>query len=540
MVTVKKRVVAFFLAFTAVLMSFTSFPGAKAVSVVDDLAVAMTAFSVASGYAYHVSGLTGEDLGDWLVNDALPAYLYSIGVQSKQEWWGNTKVESYPLTGKVVFGKMATQLLSDFFSWLTGEYDVIPGGDSVPVYIFDTLTIGGQEIKPLITEFPYPEFTSFRLGKDFHYSSITTFPINTDIDLGGLTIRIDQWGSADFKFFINGTLHLTYVVGMGSSEQKVCFIRYGEYFTFGLIYKTKLSDGTIEYCADFLSKKTTDTYLLGIPVTSSQGDLSISAADTLTIPDASTMTEDAVYTIATNVVADTQEEYYQKILDAITANDFSATVATDVPDVPDIPVEDDTTSILGVLSNIWEGIKSIPERLASLGNTIVSGIVSGVIGFLDTIIGILRGIWEAILDFPALLQGIWDTILDFPAVLQNIWEAVLDIPTAISQAVTGVVTGVKDAVVAFFTPSEELKVEGLSSVFPFCIPSDLVALIQALNHKSEAPVFTVPLHFAFVNYEGELVIDLTEWEPAAAAVRWGVTILFIGGLILLTRNLIKG
>ena len=492
MVTGKKRIVSFLLSFIfAMSVFFSSFPNAGAVAVVDDLSIAMLAFSVASGFSYEVTGLSGKECGDWLANDALPTYLKQNGFQSKDEWWGNAKAESYPLTGKVVFGKMAVQLLSDFFSWITGEYEVTPGGDSVVIYSNEIMTIGGQAVKPLVTRILYPQSTSFNLGENFDYSTITTFPLGTDIQLGNVTVRIDFSGG-DYRFVINGETLLLYGSG-SSSDSRVCFTRYGENFTFGVVRKVSYSSGSSEYSVDFLSKDLTDEYLLGIPVINTQGDLSISAADTLTVPDASAMTEDDVYTIAANVTAETQEDYYQKVLDAIAANSFSATAVTDVPDVP---VEGDTT-ILGVVSNIWEGVKSIPQTLIDVGATIVSGVGTAV---------------------------------------QGIQDAVLDIPIAIGQAVTGI----KQAIVDFFTPSESLTVDGLSSVFPFCVPSDLVALVQALNHRSEAPVFVIPLNFSFVNYEDELVIDLTDWEPAAAAVRWGVTILFIGGLILLTRNLIKG
>ena len=80
----------------------------------------------------------------------------------------------------------------------------------------------------------------------------------------------------------------------------------------------------------------------------------------------------------------------------------------------------------------------------------------------------------------------------------------------------------------------------LKDKFPFCVPFDLIALVTALNAPAEVPSATIPLKFASLGYESSMTINLSQFEGVARAVRWGTTILFIFGLIVLTRKLIKG
>ena len=465
---IKKRIGAFFLMFSLLVPVFVVglSPRAGAIAGVDDLSIAMLAFSVASGFSYDVTGLSGKECGDWLANDALPTYLKQNGFQSKDEWWGNAEVESYPLTGKVVFGKMAVQLLSDFFSWITGEYEVAPGGGAVPIYTSDTTKYlladgtpfvvfdGGAWAWELREE--VPPCTVINYGEDLHFMSGAKFIWQDDYlyfyDCTGKCLDLFRYkidSSTAYKrfIFLYDTSPNSFMVGDQSVGKN------------GTIYNPYFSWDSMRNCP--LSR-------LGEPAQG--GSLSISASETLTVPDASTMTEDDVYTIAANVTAETQEEYYQKVLEAIAANSFSATAVTDVPDVPDVPVEGDTT-ILGVVSNIWEGIKSIPQKLSSLGDFIVSGVT----GFLDIIIGILRGIWEAILDFPALLQGIWD--------------AVLDIPQAIGRVFGNVLEKIKELALSLVIPSEA-TITAIQATFmeKFPIIPDLKSFLDGLGDILKNPL----------------------------------------------------
>ena len=468
---IKKRIGAFFLMFSLLVPVFVVglSPRAEAIAGVDDMMIASLALSTGSGYMSRAGDLLADDIYNWWL-DRNQAF-FEGNADAQEQLFKDFIVTIDPPKGTISLNKKAVEGLTNFNSWIYDGYGIVPGCDPISVYTNSVLIVGGQAIKPLVTRFPYPESTSFNLGEKFDYSTITTFPLNKDIKLGNVVISIKQesLSSVSREFYINGKCVLTFSGGF-YTEQRVCFIRYGENFTFGMVFKCKYSDGTSAYRAEFLGIAETDEYLLGIPVTNTQGDLSISAADTLTVPDASAMTEDDVYTIATNVTAETQEEYYQKVLEAIAANSFSATAVTDVPDVPDVPVEGDTT-ILGVVSNIWEGIKSIPQKLSSLGDFIVSGVT----GFLDIIIGILRGIWEAILDFPALLQGIWD--------------AVLDIPQAIGRVFGNVLEKIKELALSLVIPSEA-TITAIQATFmeKFPIIPDLKSFLDGLGDILKNPL----------------------------------------------------
>lgn len=82
---------------------------------------------------------------------------------------------------------------------------------------------------------------------------------------------------------------------------------------------------------------------------------------------------------------------------------------------------------------------------------------------------------------------------------------------------------------------DPLKGIGLHKKFPFCIPWDIYDSFRAFNVEGEAPCWKVEfLH------DTEFTIDFSIFEPWAVIVRWGILILFNLGLILVTRNLIRG
>ena len=90
----------------------------------------------------------------------------------------------------------------------------------------------------------------------------------------------------------------------------------------------------------------------------------------------------------------------------------------------------------------------------------------------------------------------------------------------------------------------------LRLVFPFCIPFDLVHLIQAFEAEPEAPVFEFPLDLELENpWTGKKVIDyhhvfkldMSDYEPVIKIFRIFEIIFFIIGLLMITRQqMIKG
>ena len=86
---------------------------------------------------------------------------------------------------------------------------------------------------------------------------------------------------------------------------------------------------------------------------------------------------------------------------------------------------------------------------------------------------------------------------------------------------------------------EQLSVPGIiSEKFPFCIPFDVIYLIETLAADRETPRFVIPIDikYEFVQYHE----DFSQWDPAVAIFRVMLDLLFCACLIAATRSLIRG
>lgn len=79
----------------------------------------------------------------------------------------------------------------------------------------------------------------------------------------------------------------------------------------------------------------------------------------------------------------------------------------------------------------------------------------------------------------------------------------------------------------------------LKSIFPFCIPFDLIACIKGLAADPEAPAWNIKIPMP-TNYTWTITIDMSDYEGVVRIFRIGEDLLFIVGLIVVTRNLIRG
>lgn len=79
-------------------------------------------------------------------------------------------------------------------------------------------------------------------------------------------------------------------------------------------------------------------------------------------------------------------------------------------------------------------------------------------------------------------------------------------------------------------------------LFPFCIPFDLIDALEVLDAEPVAPAIDVPI--PYMSEKGmqthTIKIDLSEYDSVALLLRRMEVLLFIVGLILITRNLIRG
>ena len=83
-------------------------------------------------------------------------------------------------------------------------------------------------------------------------------------------------------------------------------------------------------------------------------------------------------------------------------------------------------------------------------------------------------------------------------------------------------------------------VRDLKTLFPFCIPFDLIDCIRLFNAEPETPKIDIPMHFPIVNVDYTFTIDLKDFDGVAKICRSMFLIMFIIGLVFATRPLIRG
>lgn len=76
--------------------------------------------------------------------------------------------------------------------------------------------------------------------------------------------------------------------------------------------------------------------------------------------------------------------------------------------------------------------------------------------------------------------------------------------------------------------------------FPFCIPFDIYTAFTVMYHQPVAPVFVLPIVFPAYGIDESITIDFADFEVLARIVRWFLSAIFVIGLIMVTRKLIKG
>lgn len=80
----------------------------------------------------------------------------------------------------------------------------------------------------------------------------------------------------------------------------------------------------------------------------------------------------------------------------------------------------------------------------------------------------------------------------------------------------------------------------LTGKFPFCIPWDIKRSIESLVASPKAPRWTIEFDTDYFVGGGSFTIDFAEFEELAKIVRWAIMIIFSMGLMIKTRDIIKG
>ena len=83
----------------------------------------------------------------------------------------------------------------------------------------------------------------------------------------------------------------------------------------------------------------------------------------------------------------------------------------------------------------------------------------------------------------------------------------------------------------------------LTTIFPFCIPFDLIRAFKVLSVDGEAPVYKIPgqiKYGGYIDINESWDIDMSDFDMVVQIMRIIETLSFIVGLIMITRNLIRG
>lgn len=138
----------------------------------------------------------------------------------------------------------------------------------------------------------------------------------------------------------------------------------------------------------------------------------------------------------------------------------------------------------------------------------------------------------------------WSKIRSVAGALSDVVEGTSTIDAVLNQVGVEVID--KTGAITVPVPpadTEEFTMEGLESLFPFCLPFDLIDFFQVLSAEPEAPHFQWPIRYMAPDGPKEYVvdIDLSPFDSVAAILRKMELLAFIVGLIMITREkMIRG
>ena len=232
--------------------------------------------------------------------------------------------------------------------------------------------------------------------------------------------------------------------------------------------------------------------------------------------------------------------------EALASGDYSAALNYG-KSMDAIAIPGDDIPTVGNWEDLWERLKNpdLPWWFCNpdaLGLANASDLpwfdVAGLYDWAQDIPSIRDGIIEGNPDIP--WTDVWDGVINIPDVV----IPALDFPIVDNPAKPGETTAPTATPLPTPSPGEGIDntkpIVDLSKFFPFCIPFDLIHLVQALDADPVAPKWSLKLEPPQFPVEWEVTLDLSEFESLAKIFRTGETLLFVVGLILITRGIIKG
>lgn len=235
---------------------------------------------------------------------------------------------------------------------------------------------------------------------------------------------------------------------------------------------------------------------------------------------------------------------------------------TEVPDPTDAtepskdPNEDPDTPIVPPEVFKWmeEHKQSVEEGFERIGDRfqqLQDGILPKIETFKDTVTqgfidcsNWIQGLGESLASaLDALgtklstgIQSCFDTLREFatqtfPSKMAEVGQWIQSLPEKMAEAFKKILPQQEDLGSAH--PAD------WKTLFPFCVPFDLIEFLGVLNAEPEVPVIRWRFYVPWV-VDYEIEIDLSVFDGVAQIMRTMELLAFCIGLILLTRNIIRG
>lgn len=216
------------------------------------------------------------------------------------------------------------------------------------------------------------------------------------------------------------------------------------------------------------------------------------------------------------------------------------------PDTPYVPpevfkwMEEHKQSVEEGFERIGDRVQQLQDGILPKIETFKDTVTQGFIDCSNWIQGLGESLASALdalgTKLSTGIQSCFDTLREFatqtfPSKMADVGQWIQSLPEKIAEAFKKILPQQEDLGSAH--PAD------WKTLFPFCVPFDLIEFLGVLNAEPEAPVirwrFYVP---RVVDYEIE--IDLSVFDGVAQIMRTMELLAFCIGLILLTRNIIRG
>lgn len=163
--------------------------------------------------------------------------------------------------------------------------------------------------------------------------------------------------------------------------------------------------------------------------------------------------------------------------------------------------------------------------LVTPGSQVVDGTLTGDL------------IWTIPAEIADILEGVKDGVIAIPDALENL--KVIPVDKTDTKEIEDAIDKVGTITIPDTPTYDGDYTLNLASFFPFCLPFDFADMIGCLQATPQAPKFTFKLPVGYSSGGAiwqEFTIDFSDWDRVAAVARTGELLVFIVGLVMITRS----